>query len=222
MSDDPIMSRRDELEALLPFYLNGTLDGDDLAAIEAWLASDPQAQAALGEAELEFSETNAANETVRPPVDALSRFNRRLDQEAGPVRESPTASWLSGALASLFGLPVGLAWATAAAAVALLLVQTLSGPGPGAPGYDIAGDEDDLGNRPFVLVTFRNDARMADIAAFLDANGLAIAGGPSASGVFRIAVQTEDQAAYDRLLGLIAAQPFVESALAGRKPDDVD
>ena len=44
------MSRRDELEALLPFYLNGTLEGEDLAAVEAWLTSDPAAMAALGEA----------------------------------------------------------------------------------------------------------------------------------------------------------------------------
>ena len=31
------MSRRDELEALLPFYLNGTLDGQDLAAERLFL-----------------------------------------------------------------------------------------------------------------------------------------------------------------------------------------
>ena len=41
MSEPEYMSRRDELETLLPFYLNGTLDGADLAAVEEWLASDP-------------------------------------------------------------------------------------------------------------------------------------------------------------------------------------
>ena len=35
------MSSRDELEALLPFYLNGTLDEVDLASVDEWLATDP-------------------------------------------------------------------------------------------------------------------------------------------------------------------------------------
>ena len=64
------MSRRDELEALLPFYLTGTLEGADLMAVEEWLATDPAAVAALEEAEAEFSGTFAANEAVRPPADA--------------------------------------------------------------------------------------------------------------------------------------------------------
>ena len=38
------MSRRDEIETLLPFYLNGTLSGDDLDAVEEWLATDPAAR----------------------------------------------------------------------------------------------------------------------------------------------------------------------------------
>ena len=65
------MSSRDELEALLPFYLNGTLDEVDLASVEEWLATDPEALAALEAAELEFSGTTAANEAIKPPADAL-------------------------------------------------------------------------------------------------------------------------------------------------------
>ena len=80
------LSRRDELEALLPFYLNGTLAGDDLAAVEQWLASDTAAITALGEAEAEFSGAAAANEAIRPPADALSHFARALETEAGPAR----------------------------------------------------------------------------------------------------------------------------------------
>jgi len=51
MSAAEKMSRRDEMETLLPFYLNGSLEGSELEAIEEWLASDPAALAALGEAE---------------------------------------------------------------------------------------------------------------------------------------------------------------------------
>ena len=85
MSAAEKMSRRDEMETLLPFYLNGSLEGSDLEAVEEWLATDPAAMAALGEAEAEFSGTAAANEAIRPPADALSRFAKALDAEAGPV-----------------------------------------------------------------------------------------------------------------------------------------
>ncbi|TKB31942.1 MAG: anti-sigma factor, partial [Mesorhizobium sp.] len=57
MSAAEKMSRRDKMEMLLPFYLNGSLEGAELEAIEEWLANDPAALAALGEAEAEFSGT---------------------------------------------------------------------------------------------------------------------------------------------------------------------
>ncbi len=221
MSAETDMSRRDELEALLPFYLNGTLEGEDLAAVEAWLASDPQAAAALGEAELEFSGTTAANEALRPPADALSRFTKALEREAGPARAAKPASLLSTALGRLFGLPAGLAWATATAAVLLLLAQVTTGIIPG-PGYEIAGDDENLAQGPFALVSFKPEARMDEVAGFLSANSAAIIGGPSATGVFRVAIPVKTVADYDRIVGLIAAQPFVQSVVAGRKPKDGD
>ena len=54
MSEDIKMTRRDEIETLLPFYLNGTLSGAELALVEDWLANDPGAEAALLEAESEL------------------------------------------------------------------------------------------------------------------------------------------------------------------------
>lgn len=221
MSAEIDMSRRDELEALLPFYLNGTLEGEDLAAVEAWLASDPQAAAALGEAELEFSGTTAANEAIRPPADALSRFTRALERQAGPAREPKAASFLSTMVARVLGLPAGLAWATATAAVLLLLAQATTGFLQD-PGYEIAGEDGEIMKGPFALVSFKPEARMDEVAAFLSGNGAAIIGGPSATGVFRVAIPVKTVADYDRILGLIAAQPFVQSVVAGRKPRDGD
>ncbi len=61
---------------------------------------------------------------------------------------------------------------------------------------------------------------MSDIAVFLGQNGLKIAGGPTASGVFRIAIPAKTAADYTKLLGLIAAQPFAETVIEGRKPVD--
>jgi anti-sigma factor RsiW len=211
------MSRRDELEALLPFYLNGTLDGADLAAVEEWLASDPAAMAALEEAEAELSGATAANDAIRPPADALSRFSRALDAEAGPARAS-AGSALARLWSGFMAIPASFAWAAAAAAVALVLVQTAMGPGGRGGPVEIAGSgQADL---PFALVTFRSEARIADVAAFLSGQGATIMSGPVSGGVFKIGIPVETAADYDRIVGLIAAQPFADTVLTGRKPGD--
>ena len=215
------MRGRDELEALLPFYLNGTLSGEDLLAVEDWLAADAEAMAALAEAEMEAAETSAANEAIRPPADALARFNRALEREAGPAGAA-SGNPFAALWQRLAGLPAGLAWATAALAVALVLYQAVYGGFGERGGVEIAGTEQDEAKRPFALVVFKADARMADIGAFLSANGAAIVGGPTATGVFRVAIPGETGAEYDRVVALVAAQPFVEQVTPGRRPADAN
>lgn len=217
---DTNMAHRDEMEALLPFYLNGTLDGADLAAVEAWLANDPAGAKALEEAEAELFGATAVNEALRPPGDALGRFSKALEREAGPARAAGSAPVFAGLWQRIAGLPAGLAWATAAAAIALVLVQAVGDFRNSGGDYQVAGDGNDLGTLPFVLVAFKPDAGMAAITAFLDENDASIAGGPTAGGVFRIALPVKTVADYDRVLALIAAAPFVQSATAGRKPSN--
>ncbi|MER9441158.1 anti-sigma factor [Mesorhizobium sp. M0340] len=220
MSAAEKMSRRDEMEMLLPFYLNGSLEGTELEAIEEWLASDPAAMAALGEAEAEFSGTAAAKEAIRPPADALSRFAKTLDAEAGPARGPAASSWLAQAWSRFMAAPAGIAWAAAAVLLALVVTQSFVQTGNRGGDFEIAGSEDDLAKMPFALVKFKPDAKLSDIVAFLDQNQLTIAGGPTADGVFRLGVPAKTAADYQKLLGLIAAQPFTEAALEGRKPAD--
>ncbi|PDQ21335.1 anti-sigma factor [Mesorhizobium sanjuanii] len=218
MSAAEKMSRRDEMETLLPFYLNGSLEGSDLEAVEEWLASDPAALAALVEAEAEFSGTAAANEAIRPPADALSRFAKVLDAEAGPARQPASSSFLAQAWARFTAVPAGVAWAAAAALLALVMVQSLVPPGGKGSDFEIAGAQDDLAKMPFALVKFKPDAKMSDISAFLGQNELKISGGPTADGVFRIAIPATSGADYGKVLGLIAAQPFADAVIEGRKP----
>lgn len=221
MSATGKMSRRDEMEALLPFYLNGTLEGAELAELEAWLASDPAAAAALEEAEAEFSGTIASNEAVRPPADAFARFARQLDAEAGPQRGTNSAPSVVARLWNGFrAVPAGVAWAAAAALLAFVLVQQMTPPDRNGPGFEVAGAESDLSKLPFALVRFKPDARMADVSMFLGNNGLKIVSGPTVDGIFRIAIGAATGAEYDRLFALLAAQPFTETALGGRKPVD--
>lgn len=220
MSAAEKMSRRDEMETLLPFYLNGSLEGAELEAVEEWLATDPAAMAALGEAEAEFSGTAAANEAIRPPADALSRFTKALEAEVGPARAPAGQAWLAGLFGRLTAMPAGVAWAAAAALLALVLVQSFERPGGKGNDFEVAGAQDDLARLPFALVKFKPDAKMADITTFLDQNGLKIAGGPTADGVFHLTIPAETAAGYDRTVGLIAAQPFADAVIQGRKPGD--
>ncbi|MEO5760510.1 MAG: anti-sigma factor [Mesorhizobium sp.] len=220
MNGSEKMSRRDEMETLLPFYLNGSLEGADLEAVEQWLASDPVAMAALGGAEAEFSGTMAANEAIRPPADALSRFAKALDAEAGPVRAKAGPSWLSQALGRFMAVPAGVAWATAAVLLALIMVQSFVQPGGKGNDFEVAGAEDDLAKMPFALVKFKPDAKMSEISAFLGDNKLKIIGGPTADGIFKLGIPAATLADYNRLRGLIAAQPFSETVIEGRKPAD--
>ncbi|RWE69079.1 anti-sigma factor [Mesorhizobium sp.] len=220
MSAAEKMSRRDEMETLLPFYLNGSLEGAELEAVEEWLATDPAALAALGEAEAEFSSTAASNEAIRPPTDALSRFARALDAEAGPVRAPAASSWLAQMWGRFTAVPAGVAWAAAAALLALVVVQSFEQPGGIDSDFEIAGQQGDLAKMPFALVKFKLDARMADIVAFLGEHQLKIAGGPTADGVFRLGIPATTAADYEKVLGLVAAQPFAEAVVEGRKPVD--
>jgi anti-sigma factor RsiW len=84
MSAAEKMSRRDEMETLLPFYLNGSLEGAELEAVEEWLASDPAAMAALGEAEAEFSGTAAGSPRWRAErLRTVARRRSRSGARAG-------------------------------------------------------------------------------------------------------------------------------------------
>jgi anti-sigma-K factor RskA len=220
MSEEDRMSRRDEIEALLPFYLSGTLSGADLAQVEEWLANDPAAFAALEQAEQELTATSDANEAIRPPADALSRFSKALEREAGPVRQASAQSWLESTWRRMVGIPVAFAWATAAVAVMILLAQATLDMTRDQGGIEIAGTDEDPAKLPFALVTFKADARLAEIAAFLDANHAAIIAGPLPGGMFRIALPAKTVADYDKLIGLITAQPFTDTVIPGRKPAD--
>ncbi|RUZ71729.1 anti-sigma factor, partial [Mesorhizobium sp. M7A.F.Ca.US.006.01.1.1] len=51
-------------------------------------------------------------------------------------------------------------------------------------------------------------------------NGLKIIGGPTADGVFRLGIPAATAADYNKQVGLVAAQPFTETVIEGRKPVD--
>lgn len=216
MSAETRLTHRDEMESLLPFYLNGTLDGDDLARLEAWLAGDPAGAGALAEAELEFSASFDANEAIRPRPDALSRFAAALEREAPAKAQRPSmfatvANWLRAA-------PPTLAWTAAAAMLALVAVQTITADRPGDDGPRVAGAGDAASSLPFALIAFRADAPMDRVAAILSETGATIIDGPKPGGFFRIAIPATDAAGYDAIVKRITDSGLVDGMMPGSRP----
>jgi hypothetical protein len=216
MSEDDKMTRRDEIESLLPFYLNGVLSSPDLALIEEWLADEPTRVTALFEAEDEMFLIVSQNEALSPNPNAFKRFSEALEKEPGPAISplSRLSAWFGGT----FAVPAPLVWATAAAMLALAVVT--AGNLGRRPQNDIevaGGGVTD--NAAFVLVTFKADARLADIAALLKASGAQIGEGPSPSGAFKIIVSAATITEYDAVSAAMAKSPLVEALVPGRKPD---
>jgi hypothetical protein len=216
MSEETKMTRRDEIETLLPFYLNGTLSGADLALVEDWLANDPDAEAALFEAESELELISADNEAIRPHANSFKRFSDALEKEAGPS-VSPV-SRLSAWFGRTFAVPAPLVWATAAAVFALVVVAAGNLGRQPANDIEIAGSGE-AGSAAFVFIAFNPDAKLADMAALLKASGAKIIDGPSAAGVFKIAVSAATVADYDAVSATLAKSPLVQQLIPGRKPD---
>ncbi|MFC5585550.1 hypothetical protein ACFPOD_10535 [Nitratireductor kimnyeongensis] len=215
MNENAQSNRRDRLEALLPFFLNGTLSGAELREVEEWLASDPEAMASLAEAEGEYSATLADNEAILPPEDALARFSKALTEEAGPERIAKLS--LRERLATFLpSLPVQAAWVAAGLAFAILLGQTFWFNLSQTEQYSVAGAERE--NVPFLFVTFSSHASIAHVSALLEESGVEIAAGPLPGGLYRVVVPVETVEQYDRIVNELEQAELVETVVTGRRP----
>ena len=216
MSGEPEMTHRDEMETLLPFYLNGTLSGEDLRQVEEWLANDPAAEEALLAAEAEIALVFEENETHSPRHDALQRFSDALDKESA-LTASPI-SWLSAFFARTFTIPAPVFLATVAAALVLMVVAISSIRTGNPDEVQIAGTGQST-NAPFVLVTFAPTATLTEIAKLLAENDAQVESGPVSGSTFKIALSAETVAQYDLTSKQLAASPLVAKLIAGKRPD---
>ncbi len=210
------MTHRDEMETLLPFYLNGTLTGEDLRQVEDWLANDPAADEALLAAEAEIALVFEDNESLSPRPDALQRFSDSLDKIATP--QGSPVSWLAAFLTRTFAIPAPLLLATAAAVLALMVVSISNIKSTSPDDVQVAGAGQAV-NAPFVLVTFVPTATLTGIAELLEANGGQIESGPISGSTFKIALSADTVTQYDQASKQLSASPLVEKLIAGKKPD---
>lgn len=160
---------REELELLLPFHANGTLEGEELAALEAALAEDSDLAAELELLRTIRSGMQADDEIRSPGEFGLARLMRDVEREA--AEHGPAAAPVPANVVPISRLRI---WQTAAVVmlglgVVFNMPQTQDIPGDGE--RTLAGDSQQQALReaeaPLVLA---EEAPVADEAA----SGLAL------------------------------------------------
>jgi hypothetical protein len=168
-----------EMQALLPFWANGTLTGPEREQVEAALSQSADLRA---EAQALLDLRDRVKSVPRPEAAGefgLARLMRSIAEENGAPALPPTAA--TPGLSRLRPYLALAATAAFAAVLASALTQSLMKPAD--PFYEQASGED-----PTLTVAFQPDTTAAQIAAVLRAGGLAIVDGPSSLGLYRLAV----------------------------------
>jgi hypothetical protein len=186
------LSERDEIEALLPWYVSGRLDAKSRARVERYMKAHPEIRAHVALAREESDATVTANEAILAPgPQALDRL--RASIAAHPRRKSLRATleqaserfadWLAGLA------PPRLALAAAVAALLLMLQAAAIGAlilqPAGAPTYQTAGGEQTAPEGVELLIRFSDTATMGEIAALLKRLDAVLVDGPHA-GLYRV------------------------------------
>jgi len=186
------LSERDEIEALLPWYVTGRLDARERVRVERYVREHPEVETHLALAREESDATVASNQAVPlPGSETLDRL--RASIAAAPRRQSVGAVF--GQLTNRFsdwiaGLaPPQLALAAAVAALLVMLQAAAIGAlvleRAGAPTYQTAGGEQTTEKGFELLVGFADTATMGDIAALLKRLDAVVIDGPKA-GLYRL------------------------------------
>lgn len=193
---------------LLAFYVNGTLTGSERGEVEAHLSACPLCRR---EAE-EWEDLALAveDEFVALPDSRLAweRLERRIGEERRLQREtrepkplvlawwrSPSLAW--GLVAAQFVLAVGLVVYLAAVRPVGTAWTTLGGPVPSrAEGARL-------------LVVFQENAAALEISALLESVEGQIVAGPTAQGVYVVAVEGTEHSKAESAMALFRSRPDI-------------
>lgn len=191
----------DDLEQLLPWYVNGTLTAEEHQAVEAYLARSESArtQAAFL---ARVREAVRDQEHGSPGAFGLARLKTAMaageagrDAKPAPAKSSPTTQrWRMVA---------------AAAGVVVMIQAGLLFESFQQPAYQPLGAAD---TAP-IQVSFRDEASAGQIGALLAELGASIRSGPGSLGIYRLALE-EGAASVDEVVAALRAAGIVEDVRA--------
>ena len=174
MTGPPPPGRDPEIEALLPWYLNGTLDARETRQVERYLRDVSEARE-----ELDWwrSVGRTVSEQGAAPQDDLgwARLSRRLRQERiSPSPPQRTGLWQAVSFAACLVIAVQSGF---------LMIGANGDPSAfrGAPALEQVQIE----------MTFRPEASAADIKSLLVSIDAEIVGGPDLEGRFLVGLKAE-------------------------------
>lgn len=193
------------IEALLPWYANGTLSAEEAAEVEAALAADPMLRAHLARiADERIAEIESAESLPLPSSRMADRLFAEIARTA-PVKEPSLAARLFGGLGEKLAALTApqLGFSAAAAALVLLVIGGALG-GLVANREVTGGYQTASGGAPvnpagaFVLIAFQPTATAAQIEQIVSSIGGTIVDGPRAGGLFRLRIGDAGMTAADR------------------------
>ena len=193
----------ERFEELLPWYVNGTLGGEDRAFVEAYLEQHPDARSEL-DWYRSLQQRVQENAPAVPATIGLAKAMRLIQGDRPSFAER---------LSALFG-NFGMRPAFAMAALAVVVVQ-------GGVIMNMLHDARDDANEiralravrveegPMLKISFAPDAKESDIRMLVMQVGGELAGGPGQLGDYYLRVPAGTEAA---ALGRVQAAPIVQSA----------
>jgi len=217
-----------DIEALLPWYVAGTLRRRDRQRVEDALRGDnEQARHIARQVELsreELAETIHLNETLgAPPPQAADRLMAAIDAETRAAHRrgaGAVAGWLTGFFANLPPRTLAVAASFAALAIALqafMLVEAYTKP-QGEP--EQAAIESTHRSGTFAMVRFAQAASAAEITNFLHNYQAALVDGPTPGGLYRVrlAVTSLAKGELSKIIARMRQDHIVESAEPASEP----
>lgn len=169
-----------DIRELLPFWVNGTLEGDDLARVKAAVAASGDLRAEAEALRALRARIKARPQDQSPGEMGLARLMRAIDRDSA-TNGAAAGLGQRGDLRAVSGLLA----ASAAIAAVLASALTLALTRPAEPVYEQASANDP---GAVLTVTFHPEATEAAISALLLEKGLVIVDGPSALGLYRLAL----------------------------------
>jgi hypothetical protein len=189
-------NRDDDLDLLLPWYVNGTLSDEERRQVEAYLERSSHAR---DEVELlRALRQQVKDEAVENSPGELGL--QRLKREIKQAEQAPQ----SGDRMTGRTITVASFWRPLAVAACLaVVVQAGVMVGLG----DFGGDVVDIatGPAPELQVTFAPDATEEQIRELLQSAGAAIADGPTALGIYQLRLVDAESTSLDEALTTLRA-----------------
>lgn len=215
------LSERDEIEALLPWYVSGRLDAKSRARVERFMEAHPEVRAHLALAREELDATVAGNEAIAPPgPDALARLRASIAMTAPRRRSQSLFAQVSERLQDWIGelAPPQLGLAAAVAALVLVLQAAAIGAlvmeRVATPTYQTAGGET-AGEGIELLVGFAETASIGEISGLLKRVGAVVVDGPRA-GLYRLRLPGTGEEGREAAIETLQQSGMVTSILPGQ------